>query len=57
MVDLLTMSHPRSSSNATILLLCGPQSLQRFFHKFAAYFFFLLRRDVGVADDMNDAVA
>jgi hypothetical protein len=32
------------------------EGLQRPFHQFATQFFFLFRRDVGVADDVNDAV-
>ena len=35
---------------------CRLQRLQRLFHQFATQFFFLFRRNVGVADDVNDAV-
>ena len=33
------------------------QRFQRLFHQFTPYFFFLLRRNIGIADDVNDAVA
>src|SRR6266850_6976182 len=57
-VKPLETEEPKSASALPLeLFFFRPQCLQRLFHQFAAYFFFLLRRNVGVADDVNDTVA
>ena len=50
------VKRPKFDDNGSRLLPARPQRLQGFLHQPPANFFFLLRRDLGVAHHVNDAV-